>query len=200
MISYLRGTLVRKDPASCIVDIHGVGMETIIPRSTFEALGELEHEITLLTYLHVREDALVLFGFSTEEERDLFRLLLSVTGIGPKLALGVLSGYKVQDIYQFIADGNEAALGRISGLGKKTVQRIILDLKDKAIVHIKRYGLEYQKTYPHAGVTEEAVLALMSLGHSRIEAEKAVLQALSRCGGGATLEELVRMALLQKKV
>jgi Holliday junction DNA helicase RuvA len=197
MIAFLRGLLLRKDVNSCIVDIHGVGMEIFIPRSTFEALGDTGSEFTIWTHLHVREDALILFGFATEVEKDLFRLLLSVSGIGPKVALSVLSGYKVDDIYHFIAEGNDDALSRIPGLGKKTVQRLILDLQEKAQRHLQQAGLEYTKIGPARVQVEEAIMALVSLGHSRIEAEATIQQAVAKCGDSATVEELVRTALLQ---
>jgi holliday junction DNA helicase RuvA len=198
MISYFCGKLVRKDPGSCVVDVHGVGMEIIIPRSTFESLGEKDTRVMILTHLHVREDALTLFGFSTEEERDLFRLLLSVTGIGPKLALSVISGYRIHEVYQYIAGGNESALSRIPGLGKKTVQRIIVDLKDKAQSYIKRAGFKCEHSGTNFGAAEEAVMALISLGQTRTEAEKKIQQALNLCGDTVSVEELVRTALLQK--
>lgn len=198
MISYLYGKLVRKESGSCVVDVHGIGMELLIPRSTFESLGEKDALVMILTHLHIREDAFILFGFSTEEERDLFRLLLSVTGIGPKLALGVISGYHIHELYQYIADGNEAALARIPGLGKKTVQRIIVDLKEKAQSYIRRMGFKFDQMRPSFGIAEEAVMALISLGHTRTEAEKKVQQAVVVCGDGAAVEELVRTALLQK--
>lgn len=198
MISFICGKLVRKDSGSCVVDVHGVGMEIIIPRWTFESLGEKDSQVKVLTHLHVREDAMILFGFSTEEEKDLFRLLLSVTGIGPKLALSVISGYRIHEIYQYIAEGNEAALTSIPGLGKKTVQRIIVELKDKVQSYIKRSDIKFDQVQHAFGVIDEAVMALVSLGQTRSEAEKKVQKAMMSSDNKTSVEELVRKALLQK--
>ena len=119
MIAFIKGTIFEKNTTFVVVENNGIGYHIFIPLSTYDALGEPETEVILLTYLHVREDALTLYGFFGTEERDLFKYLLSVTGIGPKLALGILSGARVSDIYQYIAEGNQAALTKIQGTWKK---------------------------------------------------------------------------------
>jgi len=196
MISYVRGKITAKAPTSVTIEINGIGLEILIPLSTFEAIGEPDAEAQLLTYLHVREDALVLFGFATVEEKELFRNLLSVSGIGPKLALGIISGSKIPELYKNIADGNEAALTRVKGLGKKTAQRLIIDLKDKAKAQLGRmgdWGTTVSKVAPN--VIEEAILAMMSLGYSRNEAEKAISKVARISDKGVSVEKLVRDAL-----
>lgn len=196
MISYVRGKITAKAPTSVTIEINGVGLEILIPLSTFETIGEPDAEAQLLTYLHVREDALVLFGFATVEEKELFRNLLSVSGIGPKLALGIISGSKIPELYKNIADGNEAALTRVKGLGKKTAQRLIIDLKDKAKAQLGRMGdlgTTVSKVAPN--VIEEAILAMMSLGYSRNEAEKAISKVARISDKGVSVEKLVRDAL-----
>ncbi|NOY57807.1 MAG: Holliday junction branch migration protein RuvA [Calditrichaeota bacterium] len=196
MISYVCGKIAAKAPTSITIEINGFGLEILIPLSTFEAIGEPDANVRLLTYLHVREDALILFGFATVEEKELFRNLLSVSGIGPKLALGIISGSKIPELYKNIADGNEAALTRVKGLGKKTAQRLIIDLKDKAEAQVGRMGdlgIVVSKVAPN--VIEEAMLAMMSLGYSRNEAEKAISKVVRISDEGISVEKLVRDAL-----
>lgn len=195
MISLVRGQLVDKSPTHVIIENNGIGLELLIPLSTFEKLGACTDPVTLLTYLHVREDALTLYGFATAEERELFKELLSVSGIGPKLALTILSGSTVERLYRNIADGDEDSLTKIRGLGKKTAQRLILDLRDKAGDKVKQVSSRPDPLSvafdEHA---EQGVLALMSLGYARKEAESAVAKAMRR-GNAATVEDLIRMAL-----
>ncbi len=196
MISFIRGKLVEKLPTQVVVDCNDIGMEVLIPLSTYEVLGNIGEEIVLITYLHVREDALTLFGFATPDERQLFRELLSVSGIGPKLALGILSGSKVMEIYQYIADGEELALTRIPGIGKKTAQRLILDLKEKAVARLKKMpGVSLLSVKVAPDLLDEAVLALVTLGYARNEAQKVILKAVEKVGQTSSVEELVRIAL-----
>ena len=131
MITLLRGILLAKAPTEAVVDVGGVGYGVQIPVSTFEALGDTNTPVTLHTYLHVREDALVLYGFATGEERDTFRLLISVNGIGPKMAQGILSGIGVQDLKDCIARGNVAMLTTVPGVGRKTGERLVVELREK---------------------------------------------------------------------
>ncbi len=196
MISFVRGQLVDKFPTHAIIESNGIGLEILIPVSTFEKIGEPNESITLLTYLHVREDALTLFGFATSDERELFKSLLSVSGIGPRLALGILSGASVEHIYRNIADGNESNLVQIKGLGRKTAQRLILDLKDRAVDKIKTTAPGAQSLAPLTGEkAEQGVLAMMSLGYSKKEAENAIARALTKAGEHVVVEELIRIAL-----
>ncbi len=196
MISFVRGQLIEKFPTHAVIENNGVGFEILIPVSTFEKIGESNDNVTLLTYLHVREDALTLFGFATPEERELFKDLLSVSGIGPKLALGILSGASVEQIYQNIADGNENSLVQIKGLGRKTAQRLILDLKDRASDKVKTAAPGAPTLAPLMGEkAEQGVLAMMSLGYSKKEAERAIARAMAKSGDNVAVEELIRYAL-----
>jgi len=196
MIAFIRGQLIDKFPTHAIVEVNGIGLEILTPVSTFEKIGAPKDNVTLLTYLHVREDALTLFGFSTSEEKELFKDLLSVSGIGPKLALGILSGASVQQIYQHIADGNENSLVQIKGLGRKTAQRLILDLKDRASDKAKqssptplgRLSIPSEKA-------EQSILAMISLGYSKKEAEQAVIKVLEKSSKDVAVEDIIRLAL-----
>ena len=195
MITLLRGTLLSKAPTEAVVDVGGVGYGVQIPVSTFEALGATHTEVTLHTYLHVREDALVLYGFATEEERDTFRLLISVNGIGPKMAQGILSGIGVKDLKECIVRGNVATLTTVPGVGRKTGERLVVELREKM-------GRLDQEMRPSAGtgdeqsrIRSEALLALTSLGYSRQVAEKALRAALQEPGAPSTIEALIKSAL-----
>lgn len=196
MISFLQGTLVQKSPTEITVNVHGVGYGLSIPLSTYTALGSLNTAVSLFTFLHVREDALQLYGFATEDERNLFRLLISVSGIGPRMAQGILSGIGVADLKLHIADGNLGALTSIPGVGRKLGERLIVELREK----ISR--LELPASFPSAGADRfsllrgEALLALTSLGYQRAVAEKSVRAALQETDGrDISLEELIKAAL-----
>ncbi len=196
MIASLNGILKAKSPTEVLVDVHGVGYGLSIPLSTYSTLGELNSSVQLLTYLHVREDALQLFGFATETERQLFKLLISITGIGPKTAQGILSSITVQDLQQHITNGNTSALASVPGIGRKTAERLVVELKDKiGKIGVTAGGssLTHDK---NAEIRNEALMALTSLGYNRIAAEKAIRQALND-GGTAllTVEELIKKAL-----
>jgi len=196
MISFITGRLVEKFPTKVIIEKNGIGIGILIPLSTYELLSAQDQEITLVTYLHVKEDALTLFGFITKDERELFLHLLSVSGIGPKLALGILSGIKIADFYEYISRGDEVSLVRIKGLGKKTVQRIILDLKEIADKKMKQVTFTAKMPVSaENNIVDEALLALLSLGYSRAEAEKAINKAILQMKNVNSVEELVRFAL-----
>jgi Holliday junction DNA helicase RuvA len=198
MISSIRGKLIEKTTSLVIIEINGIGFEVHIPLSTYEALGETGSDISILTYLHVREDVLVLFGFGTREERNLFRELLNVSGIGPKLALVIISAYPIPQFYGFVAESDEVALLRISGLGKKTVQRLIIDMKDRAVRYLNQAGVE---TTPRQTISQDklegAIRALIALGYSRTEAEQAIVKANVEAGEEISIEELIKKALHQ---
>jgi Holliday junction DNA helicase RuvA len=193
MIASLRGKLVRKAPTEIVIDIGGVGYAVHIPLSTYEQLGEVDTPQNLLTHLHVREDALQLYGFATEAERHMFRLLISVSGIGPRMAQGILSGASVSDLQTNIMHGNLAALTSIPGIGKKLAERLVVELREK----VARKGeAGILSSGPRSGVESEAILALISLGYSRGMAEKAVQQALKAIRGtSCSIEELIKTAL-----
>jgi holliday junction DNA helicase RuvA len=197
MISHLQGKLVSKSPTEIVIDVHGVGYSVSIPLSTYEKLEHLDGEVRILTYLHVREDAMVLFGFATEGERSLFRMLIAITGIGPKMAQGILSGLNPDEFKEAVLNGNVAALTSISGVGKKTAERLIIELRDKLGKNEDAEptiitGSKQMK------VRAEAIFALMSLGYTRQSAEKALQTVLRETAGQEpTLEELIKKALRQ---
>lgn len=193
MIASLTGILRIKLPTEVLIDVNGVGYSIGIPFSTFEKLGEPNTTVTLLTHLQVREDALQLYGFLTEDERFIFRLLISVSGIGPKIAQGILSGISVKDLRDHIVRGNAAALTAIPGIGKKTADRLILELREKVSRTDGSTGIA-----PRASDDRrtQALMALTSLGYSKIVAEKALHRVFSDSSGSdLTLEEIIKRAL-----
>lgn len=197
MIAFLRGKLISKAPTEVVVDVQGIGYFIHIPLSTYERVGEVGTETILFTYLHVREDALQLFGFATEKERKMFKLLLSVSGIGPRIAQGVLSGMSVDELEVNIVKGNVAALTAIQGVGRKTAERIVLELRDAVA---KGTGISSDVPAGSTSTAEmrnEALLALISLGFTQQSAEKAIRAALHELQARTvlTVEELIKEAL-----
>jgi Holliday junction DNA helicase RuvA len=193
MISELRGTLVRKAPAGVVVDVGGVGYGLLVPLSTFRDLGEEGDDIRLLTHLHVKEDALDLFGFLTEAERTIFRELISVSGIGPKLGLAVLSGLSPEIFHRAVVEEDLGLLTSISGIGKKTAQRMIVDLKEKLSgLDVSSVGAGGAAEHEDIG---DAVLALVALGMRRASAREAVLKVQREAACELPVEELIRRAL-----
>lgn len=198
MIGSLRGTLIRKSPTEILVDVQGVGYQVSIPLSTFEALGKEQTTVMLLTYLHVREDALQLYGFMTEDERTMFKLLMSVSGIGSRLAQGILSGIGVAELRSYIAQGNIGALTAIPGVGRKLAERLVVELRDKISKAESTAAFLGSATEGQSKTRFEALLALTSLGFGRPLAEKALRSALQHLNGkDASVEELVKLALKQ---
>jgi len=194
MIASIRGTLVSKSPTEVIVDAGGIGYSVNVPVSTFAVLGEVNGPVTLLTYLHVREDALQLYGFSSEDERSTFKLLISVSGIGPKMGQTILSGITVPELRQHILSGNFGALTTIPGVGKKLAERIIVELRDKIGKTDTEQPLASSDRQSH--LRSQALLALTSLGYSRVVAEKALLAAARETGGeGISIEALIKASL-----
>lgn len=195
MISRLRGTIVSKTPSEVVIDVNGVGYQLSVPLSTSEALEGIRGESLLLTYLHVREDTLQLYGFSTEAERETFRILLSVNGVGPRLALGILSGIRVAELRSAIARGDIQILSSITGVGRKTAERLIMELRSK-VGDALPHGYNAPASSAQLKIRSEAIVAMMSLGHHRATAEKAVSAAVSESPGTEFLvEDLVRKAL-----
>ena len=196
MITYLDGTLREVWPTQVVVEVHGVGYEVLIPLSSYDRLPQPGQPVRLLTHLQVREDAHILFGFASSEERDLFRLLVTrVSGVGPKLALAVLSGMDVMRFKAAVVDSDTASIAKISGLGKKTAERIVLELKDKLGVAAAWEAASADKA-PSAEVraANDAVLALIALGYRQVDAAKSVRE-VSLKNKEAGTEELVRLAL-----
>src|SRR6202022_1283010 len=196
MITFLDGKLVAALPTQAIVDVNGVGYEVFIPVSSYDKLPGVGQPIRILTHLAVREDAHLLYGFMTSADRDLFRLLENnVSGIGPKLALAVLSGMSVTNFKTAVVNSDIAAISKISGLGKKTAERIVLELKDK----LGGAAAWEAATARHAPTPEqeqanEAVLALIALGYKQVDAHKSV-RDLQTQGQAKSAEELVKLAL-----
>ncbi len=196
MITFLDGKLVSALPTHAIIDVGGVGYEVFIPLSSYDRLPEPGQPIRILTHLAVREDAHVLYGFMTPAERDLFRLLVNnVSGIGPKLALAVLSGMSVNNFKAAVVNSDVTAISKISGLGKKTAERIILELKDKlGVAAAWEAASAAHAPTPEQEQANEAVLALIALGYKQIDAHKAV-RDLQEKGEAKSAEELVKIAL-----
>jgi len=196
MIAFVNGVLVTKTATRAVVRTAGVGLDILIPLSTFEKLPDPGATVTLQTHLHVREDALSLIGFFSIEEKELFQMLVSVSGIGVKLALGILSGCKIADLYKYLAEGNEASLTRIPGLGKKTAQRLILDLKDKAAAQLGKVATDLSiPARLNRDMLEQAIQAMLSLGYTRPEAVRNIEKAANTLGEEASIEKLLRQAL-----
>jgi holliday junction DNA helicase RuvA len=195
IIARLAGTLAHKTPTEIVVDVHGVGYAVSISLATYEHLPEEEADVVLLIHHHIREDHQQLFGFGTEGERDIFRLLISVSGIGPKTAQTILSGVPSRDVTQMIADGNAAGLTSLPGIGKKTAERMILELRDK-IGRIEGGPAALRSPSSANGIRADAVAAIISLGFSRERAETAVTAAVNELRDSApTLEILLKHAL-----
>ncbi len=196
MIAQLRGILLEKHPNQVILDTGGVGYDVTIPVSTFSALPEAGQEVKLRIHTHVREDAIALFGFATRDEEMLFRKLIAVSGIGPKLGITVLSGLAAAELVTAIRAGDSARLVRIPGVGKKTAERIILELKDKLPETAAASGsatLPGGKT-PLSGLEQDVVSALVNLGCQPAAAETAVRKAKEE-GRGSGFEAFFRRAL-----
>ncbi len=195
MLDYIRGRVINKSPTRLILEVAGIGYLLHIPLSTFEKIPK-HGEVTILTQLFIREDQIKIFGFATEEERDLFQLLLSVNGIGPNTAITILSGSTVDDIKRAVVNEDAKALEKIKGVGKKTAERIILELKEtiKEITTSISTGMDVQQK----AFVSDAVMALISLGYGRSIAEKAVSDAAKKLQTIDNIEVLVREALKYK--
>ncbi len=197
MITFLQGKLIEKQPTRVVMDVGGIGYEVLIPLSSFDRLPSVKETCRIFTYYHVREDAHQLFGFMTEDERRMFVLLMSVTGIGPKLALSTLSGLSVRDLKAAIVEGDVKRLSSISGVGRKLAERMVVDLRDKIG---KAEALEAVAGAPETAETDtrmrDAILALIALGYKQEPARKMVMAVL-RHGGKTemTVEDIVRKSL-----
>jgi len=192
MIGQLRGRLAEKRPNQVLVDVGGVGYVVLVPLSTFAALGDLHTEVTLLIHTHVREDALSLYGFVSSREKHLFEMLLSASGVGPSLALKILSGMSVDELVPAIRGSDLGRLTQIPGVGRKTAERMVVELKDKldAVIVEK----EKPASSSPAGVEADVVSALVNLGYDARVAEKTVEEARKE-SGSANFEKLLRAAL-----
>lgn len=196
MYSYISGTLIEKSPTHVVIDAHGVGYELIVPISTHQKLPTAGQNVKLLIHFVVREDAQILYGFSTEEERELFRLLMSVSGIGPKMAITILSGIGISELKQAIVDGAVPVLTAISGIGKKIAERLVVELREKVILEDRR--IDHHKTGGQKNaLVEDSVKALVSLGYGKQSAKEAVQKVLSAHPHHEKMkvEELIRQSL-----
>jgi Holliday junction DNA helicase RuvA len=191
MIAHLRGTLLATSPGRAIVDCNGVGYDVTVSMNTFAELPEAGKEVALFIFTHVREDQIALFGFHRAEEKALFEKLLSVSGIGPKLAVNILGGMKTLDLVGTIRGGDAAKLTRMPGVGKKTAERMVLELKDK----LADFAAAPAAPRPRHLLEDDVLSALINLGYQAAAAEK----ALEKLGPaeGRSFEQLFRAALTQ---
>lgn len=190
MIGMLRGKLVDKRPNHVLIDVGGVGYQVQVPLSTFAELGALHQEATLLIYTHVREDQLALYGFLTAREKQCFELLISASGVGPSLALKILSGMGVQELVPAIRKGDLAQLVRIPGVGKKTAERIVVELRDRlAGIDVPEPG----KPATRSQLESDVASALVNLGYDERSVERAIEQ--SRASGNGDFSKLLRESL-----
>lgn len=192
MIAQLRGKIISRKPTQIILDVNGVGYEVNITTNTFESLNE-DKETSIYTYLSVKEDSLTLYGFATLAEKEMFKLLINISGIGPKLAQGILSGIRISELKLALQEGNVSRIIAIPGVGKKTAERLLVELRDK--VSLIEGEFEEQSIAP-GGIKADAVAALVSLGYNRKQANNAVNKALAQ-KPAVTVEELIRVALTQ---
>jgi len=192
MIAQICGRLAHKSPEEIIVDCNGVGYGVRVPLSTFYELPDIGAEVVLRIHTHVREDALHLYGFLTGKEKDLFGLLIGVSGVGPRLAINVLSGIATHDLERALQEGDLLSLTRIPGVGRKTAERMLLELKDK----VSATGAGVAAGIPmRDGMVKDALSALVNLGYQRGIAEEAVRDCVRQHGEELSLEELLKESL-----
>jgi Holliday junction DNA helicase RuvA len=196
MIGYLRGQLLLKRPNQVVIDVNGVGYDVQIPLTTFYELPAEGNDVTLKIHTHVREDALLLFGFQSQKEKDFFLKLISISGIGPKLAIAILSGARVEELARAISESNLARLTTIPGVGRKTAERVVLELKS----HITPFLLpEEGQAVPVEdkadALQEDIISALVNLGYPRPAAEKALSRVLNSGDSERSFEALLRGTL-----
>ncbi len=198
MIATISGRLTHKSPEFLIVDVNGIGYRVIAPLTTYYKLPDTNNSVFLYTYTHVREDALILFGFLTYEEKELFKKLIGVSQIGPKLAVNILSGITARELKEAIVKGDIVRLTSIPGVGRKTAERIVLELKDKIdfiVEDTQPSAVSRQLSVRRDPLFEDAVSALVNLGYKKGMAEDAVKQARGREGEKADIEGLIKESL-----
>lgn len=194
MFEYIAGKLGSKKPTQAVIDVQGIGFKILIPTSTFEQLPEPGAKIRLMIIQHVRDDAFQLYGFLTTAERTLFELMVSVPGVGPRTALAALSTMKPSELQRHLTENNPAMLQRISGVGRKTAERLIVDLRDRT----KPLVLNEDESPDTTNVRHDAVLALEALGYSRAKAELSLRRVLSKHPDVSTADQIIRLVLSQR--
>ena len=196
MIASLTGRLASKHPGGVVIDVQGVGYDVLIPLSTFYRLPDPEQSVTLTIHTHVREDAIQLFGFFSAREKDAFLLLLTVSGIGPKLALSVISTLSVDDLTSAIRDDDYKVLASVPGIGKKSAGRLALELKDKIEkISMATDGLTTKALQPSNRTMDDALSALVNLGYKAADVKDGLKQVLADRNGETPLQDLIRAAL-----
>lgn len=194
MIAWLSGRLMRKAADYLIIDVAGVGYQVTVPLSTYSGIPDDGQDVSLHIHTHVREDSLSLFGFLTEEEKDMFLLLLGVSGIGPKLALSILSSFSVQDLAHAISASDDSRLCTIPGIGKKTAARMVLELKDKMKLIVPATPAHLSGPAEGTNDIEDVIVALVNLGYKRPQAEETV-KKVRHSRPGIAVETMIREAL-----
>jgi holliday junction DNA helicase RuvA len=196
MIASLTGRLASKHPGGVVIDVQGVGYDVLIPLSTFYRLPDPEQSVTLTIHTHVREDAIQLFGFFSAREKDAFLLLLTVSGIGPKLALSVISTLSVDDLTAAIRDDDYKVLASVPGIGKKSAGRLVLELKDKIekITSVAD-GMTTKAAIPSNRAMDDALSALVNLGYKAADVKDVLKQVMAARNGETPLQDLIRAAL-----
>jgi Holliday junction DNA helicase RuvA len=195
MIAALRGRLAAKQVPRLVVDVHGVGYDVQVPLSTWARTGEVGEEIALHIHTHVREDQIALFGFGSALEQQIFERLIGVSGIGPKVALAVLSGIQPGDLVEAVQTGDPARLTAIPGIGRKTAERIVLELRDRLPAALTSTGEGGEAAQP-SGIRTDLLSALVNLGYPRPAVEK-IVGAVVKAQPDATFEQALREALAQ---
>ena len=200
MFAYISGKLAEKKPTEAVLDVHGVGYWILIPTSTYQALPAVGEAATLFTHHHVREDAVLLYGFATRAERTVFTAMLAVSGVGPKLALATLSAMSPTELRDHILEGDARLLTNIPGVGRKTAERLVIDLRDRfAHLDLGEGGAPLSGgSEARAAARADALAALEALGFSRAAAEKNIRKVLRDHPGVQAVEDLVRMALREQ--
>jgi len=191
MITYVEGIVAERQPTRVVLDVAGIGYELLIPLSSYDGVPAVGQTFRLLTIDHVREDQHVLFGFASAAERQMFVLLCGISGIGPKLALSALSGMRVDELRSAVAAGDTGRVGSISGIGKKTAERIIVELRDKIVAD----ELDGGRAPVGDVLARDSILALVALGHRAADAERMVRSVLESADGGTDVEDVIRRAL-----
>ncbi|MBI4384043.1 MAG: Holliday junction branch migration protein RuvA [Nitrospinae bacterium] len=194
MIAYLKGELIHKSPAHAVIDVNGVGYRVFIPLSTFYALPDLHARVSLKIHTHMSEDAIKLFGFLTGEEQRIFEALIAVNKVGPKLALTILSGIPARELVEAIARNDLARLSSAPGVGRKTAERLVLEMKDKLPGLMEGLAPEPEPG-ERSGALDDALSALVNLGYKKAEAETALKSVRAARGPSAPIEDLIKESL-----